>query len=244
MERDAHLFDLCRGYLDAQAALMSKRNPQERDCPQRPAITISRQAGAGAVTIAGMVAEQLQADTSENWAVFDRNLVEKVIDDHELPKRLNRFLPEDIQSGIASAVEEFFGLHPSVWTMVEHTTETMLRLAKMGNAILVGRGGAIIAGSLSHAVHVRLVGPLDTRVNHCREFYHLSRAEAEKLVHERDLARTRYVHRYFHARIDDPLHYHLTINTGRVGFKTAAQLIVDCVKGLEVSRLGLVEAHS
>lgn len=201
--------------------------------PQQPAITISREAGAGAVTIAKMVAEQLEQISSEKWAVFDRNLVEKVIEDHEMPSRIKRFLPEDVYSEITSAVEEFFGLHPSVWTMVEQTTETLLRLAKMGNVILVGRGGAIATRNLKHMVHIRLVAPVEQRITHCMEFYHFNRQESEKFVHEKDAARTRYVRKYFHVAIDNPLHYHLTINTGAVGMKTSAELIVHCLKNLK-----------
>jgi len=237
VEGNVHLLDLCRGYLDSQASLASKRKTslQPHPLPQQPAITISRETGAGAVTVARMVATQLQEGSSANWAAFDRNLVEKVIEDHEMPQRLKRFLPEDIQSGIASAVEEFFGLHPSVWTMVQHTTETVIRLAKVGNAIIVGRGGAIITGDLPHVVHVRLVAPLERRIKHCMEFYHLGRGEAEKFVHDKDIARARYVRKYFHAAIEDPLHYHLTINTGKVSMETAADMIVKCVRNLKLS---------
>jgi len=239
VEKNAYLLDLCRGYLDAQTTLAGKKKTHFHPLPQQPAITISREAGAGAVTVARLVADQLQEGSAARWAVFDRNLVEQVIEDHEMPQRLKRFLPEDVQSGIASAVEEFFGLHPSVWTMVEHTTETILRLTRVGNAIVVGRGSAIIAANLEHVVHVRLVAPLETRINHCAEFYHLGREAAEQLLHEKDAARTRYVRKYFHAAIEDPLHYHLTINTGKVSMKTAAQIIVECVKGLKLGNAKL-----
>jgi len=236
VERNGHLFDLCRGYLDSQAALADKRKTylHPHDIPQLPAITLSREAGAGAVTIARLIVEQFQKESgSEPWAVFDRNLVEKVLEDHEMPSRIKRFLSEDIQSGIASAVEEFFGLHPSAWTLVQQTTETILRLAKVGNAIIVGRGGSIIAANLPHVVHVRLIAPVEHRINHCMEFYRFTRAEAEKFVQEKDAARARYVRKYFHADIEDALHYHVTINTGKVSFPTAAQTIVDCVKNLQ-----------
>ena len=182
MERDGHLIDLCRGYLDAQSALAEKRGSVLTPVAQQPAVTISRETGAGAVTVAGLLAERLQKGTSAKWAVFDRNLVERVIEDHEMPVRMRRFLPEDSQSAIASAVEEIFGLHPSVWTLVEHTTETILRLAKMGNVIVVGRGGTMITAKLAHVVHVRLIAPFDWRASHCMEFYQMSQAAAEEFV--------------------------------------------------------------
>ena len=29
------------------------------------------------------------------WTIFDRNLVERVLEDHDLPARLAKFMPED-----------------------------------------------------------------------------------------------------------------------------------------------------
>src|SRR5216684_912470 len=64
----------------------------------RRAITISRQAGSGGHTVAEKLRELLQAQESEDscpWVVFDRNLVEKVLQDHNLPASLAKFMPED-----------------------------------------------------------------------------------------------------------------------------------------------------
>src|SRR6185312_5715809 len=49
------------------------------------AITISRQAGCGALIVAEKVAGYLQAQMPEDalpWTVFDRNLMDKVLEDH------------------------------------------------------------------------------------------------------------------------------------------------------------------
>ena len=51
--------------------------------------------------------------------------------------------------------------------------------------------------------------------------------DAAKRVREEDHARRRYLRRYFDADIDDPLLYDLVINTGRLGFTRAAELIAQ-----------------
>jgi hypothetical protein len=60
--------------------------PAGQHLRQKPAITISRQAGAGAITVAKLVAEQLDIECPGDppcpWAVFDRNLVEEIVRDH------------------------------------------------------------------------------------------------------------------------------------------------------------------
>jgi hypothetical protein len=96
--------------------------------------------------------------------VFERNLVEKILQDHKLPAALERFMPEDAAFPLNDAVETLLGLHPSSWTLVEHTTQSIRRLAIMGNVILIGRGSNIISAQLTHVFNFRLVAPLRERV--------------------------------------------------------------------------------
>ena len=217
--------DVFGSYLEAQAAFPKKaRKPQL-------AITISREVGAGGRTIGELVAQRLTA--AENtpdagpWAVFDANLANQVLADHKLSPDLERFMTEDARLPVEAIVEEVLRLHPSGWTLAQHTTKTILRLAGLGHAILVGRGGSIIAARLPNVFHVRLVAPLARRIRHTAEYYQLNEAEAAKFVREKDQARRRYVRRYFNAKIDDPTLYDVTLNTGRFGFARAAEAIAQ-----------------
>jgi len=58
----------------------------------RPGITISRMCGAGGRTVASKLADYLQPHTpaGHNWTIFDKNLIEKVLEDHHLSKCLAR----------------------------------------------------------------------------------------------------------------------------------------------------------
>jgi cytidylate kinase len=53
--------------------------------------------------------------------------------------------------------------------------------------------------------------------------------DARKFCLEEEQARTRYLKTYFNADINDPLHYHLVINTSLMGYENAAKLIADAV---------------
>ncbi|MEI8341290.1 MAG: cytidylate kinase-like family protein [Verrucomicrobiota bacterium] len=225
------LFDSCKSYISAQA-----EHPAQKTKLLLPAVTISRETGAGAVSIAKLVAASMEKRVKTPdypWAIFDRNLVEQVLEDHDLPKRIKRFMPEDAMPEFQSALEEFLGLHPGKWALFEHTTETILRLANAGNCILIGRGSSIITRHLKHVYQVRLVGPVEQRVHHCEEYYQLTHREALAFVSHMDAARQRFIHQHFHCEIDDPLQYHLTINTGRVSFEDAAELIVQALLKME-----------
>ncbi|MGO8835948.1 MAG: AAA family ATPase [Limisphaerales bacterium] len=202
----------------------------------RRAVTISRLAGSGSSVVAERLAHYLQQHSSGDacpWTVFDRNLMDKVLEDHNLPTRLAKFLPEDRVSQLEDILADVFEVHPPSQTVIYQSTETILRLADLGNVILIGRGSAVITAELPHVLHVRLVAPLAKRVEHVSQFYRLTETEAHKFCLSQDRGRERYLKKYFNADINDPLLYHLVVNTGLIGCDEAAKLIGDAVLHLD-----------
>ena len=198
----------------------------------RRAVTISRQTGSGAHSVAEKLAALLQTHTPKDtcpWTIFDRNLVDKVLQEHNLPERVARFMPEDRTSEMADTMEELFGLHPPSWLLVRKVTETILHLVELGNVILIGRGAAVITAKLDYVFHVRLVSSLGKRVQRIQELNHLSKEAAQQLIQREDRGRERYLKKYFETDVDDPLLYHLTINTDLISHDQAARLIADGV---------------
>jgi cytidylate kinase len=222
--------DRCLTFINCQ---LKPADPQAHgNISRRPTVTISRQAGCGALVVAEKLAALLQAESpkaSPPWAVFDRNLMDKVLADHHLPARLAKFLPEDRMTELQDIVDEVFGLHPPSWTVVRQITETMLQLAELGGVILIGRAGNIITATLPNVFHVRLVAPLEQRIAHAQEDYKLSKKAARTFCLKEDRGRKRYLKKYFNADVDDPLLQHLTINTGLVSYDEAARLIAVAV---------------
>ena len=142
----------------------------------RRAVTISRQAGCGALIVAEKLAAYLQQHSPHDnaaWTVFDRELMDKVLADHNLPKYLAQFLPEDRASQIEDTLADIFGVHPPTHTVVQQTAETLLQLAELGGAILIGRAGNIVTAKLPHVLHVRLVAPLEDRIERILSLIHI-----------------------------------------------------------------------
>ena len=195
----------------------------------RPAITISRQEGAGGLTVASNLAEYMQAHVPSHdvWTVFSQHLVAKVLEEYNLQKQVGDFMKEDHKGMLTNAFEELLGLHPSIWTLVEQTNATILRLAQIGNVILVGRGGNIVTSEMKTAFHVHLVGSLEKRIEQAQKVLGLDRKSAIDYIKKKDLGRKRYLKDNFDKDIDDPLNYHLIINTDLVRYDEAARLIGD-----------------
>mgnify|MGYP001411061769 CR=1 FL=1 len=83
--------DNCLTFINCQLQPKIRPAPHSENGGQLRAVTISRQCGSGALVVAGKLAERLQPHSPKGappWTVFDRNLMEKVLEDHHLPKRL------------------------------------------------------------------------------------------------------------------------------------------------------------
>jgi cytidylate kinase len=225
----------CVSFINSQAVSSTRTTS---DPSLRRAVTISRQAGCGAVQVAEALANYLQKNlpppAGVSWTVFERNLMEKVLEDHSLPANLAHILAEDHVSEFEDALAEIFNMRPNTRTIVKQTTETMLQLANCGNVILIGRAGNIITARLPHVLHVRLVASLEDRIERICRADNKSPADARAFCLREEAARARYLKTYFKADINDPLQYHMVINTSRTGCENAGRLIGDAVMRLKV----------
>ncbi len=230
------------GYLDAMSSQWKQAGSSEMARPggsRGGVVTISRQAGSGAHVVAEALVATMQADAAKDalpWTIFDRNLVEKVLEDHDLPARLATSMTEDRKSEMADTLDGLFGQRTTSWTLVKQTAETILHLAEVGNVVIIGRGANIITAKLPFALHVRLVGSLERRIEHLVDYKHLSLEEAREYARTEELGRARYVKKYYSADIEDPLQYDLVINTDRVSYEEAGRLIADALSA-RLSRL-------
>jgi cytidylate kinase len=225
-------FDSYLTFINCQLQPPGKPAAFAGESPRKSAVTISRQSGCGAHVIAEKLAQHLQACSPKDappWTVFDHNLVEKVLAEHNLPERLARFMPEDRVLEINDIMDELFGLHPPSWTLVQQTSETILHLAELGNVIILGHGAYVITAKLPHVFHVRVVASLDKRIEHMQQFEGLSKKAATERIQREDRGRERYLKKHFGKNIDDPLLYHMVINTDLISLDDAARLIGDAV---------------
>jgi len=197
-----------------------------------PCITVSRQSGAGSSIVDEKlknILEQNQSDEFGEWAIFDKNLIERIMEDHNIPERLGKLFSSEKQSAITNMVNELLGLMPSTKTILHQTAETILQLGITGNAIIVGRAGNVVTAHLKNTFHVRLVAPLEDRIIRIQDYYKIDRKKAIEWLKKEDLSRKEYYSKNYHRDIDDPLLYHLTINTNLLSYEEAASLIAHTV---------------
>lgn len=192
------------------------------------ALTISRQAFSRSHQIAEELIALLQHDEklgNAGWALFDRDLVQRILEDHNLPKRLEKYMPEDRDHNVTGMINEILGLHPSQWELFHYTCDTILRLAKVGNVILMGRGAHVIARELPHVLHARIIAPADVRARRASTELDISYVQAVKRIKQDDAAREAYLRSHFDESLGNLQAFDLVINSGRVSVKQAAKIL-------------------
>ncbi len=216
-------------YLASQCWLAQKEEPSGSRSPGF--ITISRQAGAGGITIGEKLGCYLNKELAGKcpWTLFDKNLVNEVVKEHNLSEKILPFLKESSISEIEDILDDLFGLHPPQFTLVQRTTETILHLAKMGRVILVGRGAPVITRKIERGVHVRLVGSFQKRKDHLKEYFQFNDKEAGLFLKKEDKGRAQYLKKYFNQDIDNPLLYNVIVNTDTISYDHTVLLIGDMV---------------
>ena len=224
-------FQECRGYVAAHLHHQTKYHPKQ--AKRLPAITISRQTGARARSIGMKLQAALREDAPEGsvpWTLFDDNLVKKVLEDHQLPADLEKFMPDDAVNEYEGAVNELLGRHPSLWTLFEKTVSTIVQLSRMGHSIIVGRGGNEITRGFHNVINVRLIGSKEQRIRHLVVTHGMELAYAKKFVKGEDAARRRFLKQHFDADINDPERYDIVINTDHLEDDAVVEMLAAAVR--------------
>lgn len=224
-------FNQCRAYVTAHLQSATAQSPRKHQ--RLPTVTISRQTGTRGRSIAHKLREAMNATQPASeipWTVFDENLVQKILEDHNLPRELEKFMPDDHVSEIESSINEILGRHPSQWTLFEHTVETIVHLSRIGHAIIVGRAGNKITHGLSNVLNVRFIGSLAKRIERVARLQGIKRPEAVTFIKKEDAARKHYLQQHFSADIEDALSYDLVINTDELSDEAIVQILIAAIQ--------------
>ena len=106
----------------------------------------------------------------------------------------------------------------------------LLSLARDGGVVIAGRGAPLLLKEIDHAMKVRIVAPLEVRVERMMAREGLDHRSATMRVKGHDKEQAARFDHLFGVDWTLPEHYDLVVNTGRGSLDTAAELIVQAAK--------------
>jgi cytidylate kinase len=195
-----------------------------------PVITISREAGTQASDVCSTVVSFLNEHNPgpQPWIEYDKKLVERVAQDHDLSEQLVEAVQERDRSFIERFASGLTGSTPDMQVAMK-LAQTVRGLAAVGRCVIVGRGGQAILFGLPNVVHVRLVAPEAWRIEQYAKLHELTPAAARSQVRQIDNDRTRFVRNHFNRDPKDLALYDLVVNMAATTPEKAARAIAQMV---------------
>jgi cytidylate kinase len=224
-------------------------------------ITISREFGSGGDEVATRICEIL------GYRSFSKVEITKAAEETAMPKHLAIDYSEDNHE-VQTFLDRLFGRtaspaqkiawteDPSIATRPERSDvddAAVLSLVKraiksavrVDNMVIVGRGGQVLLKDTPGVLHIRIVAPIEDRIQRVKtqlksqsNEYQAdieTRRMAQDMIVNRDLASADYIKKFYDVDWADPLLYHAVINMGKYNVEQVAQIIAVMAQNLSTN---------
>jgi cytidylate kinase len=183
-------------------------------------ITISRQFGAGGITLGELIAEKL------SYKLYDRRILQLIAKETKVTTRWVEYFDKQIGSKFQRVISSFSekGRIESISNTanglinqkiyLNNLHKIITSIAVKDNAVIVGRGGQYILKDCENVAHILLISNESDRIKYLTEKYKISYEQAAKTVKDEDVRRLN-LYRIFNES-DKPFNYHLVINMSKV----------------------------
>lgn len=198
-------------------------------------ITISRQFGAGGITLGKMIADKLgytfagedmiqriaeAARVSPNW-------VESV--EKEAGTRISKVISTLVSKSLVERILKDESGYIDEELYLDYLIVIIAQLAEEGNVVILDRGSQYILNDHPDAFHILLVDRFENRVKFMEDNYKLPPGDAANAVRSEDKRQLNLYRKIGKADYDNPALYHLVLNMGRLDMDTALKLTMDVV---------------
>ena len=194
-------------------------------------ITISRQFGAGGITLGKMIAEKfgyIFADTEiikmvAEMANVSTNFVETV--EKEAGGKFSKFISKTVSKPLVGRILKDERGYIDEEIYLDYLVLIIAQMADDGNVVILGRGSQYILNDHPDAYHILLIDTFDNRVRFMQKNYDLSQSRATQVVKNEDKRRMNLYRKLGKSDYDNPDLYHLVLNMSRVSHDKALELI-------------------
>lgn len=196
-------------------------------------VTIAREFNSGGKDIGHMVADKL------GIPCYDKTILDKTAEQLQFDKEVVEKYDEKSNSiwknfaGYQYGYRWYSGdpaltqpLHESV---AEAQFEAIRRFADEGSCVIIGRCADYVLRERTDVLNVFIRADLDLRIERAKAQYNLSTGDAKKLIKRTDKIRSNYYEAHTDRSWGSSGSFDLVIDSGRLGIKPAADLIIAAV---------------
>ena len=196
-------------------------------------ITIARGFGSGGKTIGKLLAERLDID------YYDNDLIRLASEESGINLELFGKADERVKMNLFKRYNRSYGskLIPpdsdefvSTDNLFNYQAKIIRELADKQNCIIIGRCGDYILKDNPRVIRLYVYADRKTCIKNVTDRYDVSPKEAHERIVSLDRARAAYYKYYTGKNWEDVNNYDLCLNTSKISFDKAVDIIVDYMK--------------
>ena len=200
-------------------------------------VTVSASYGAGGAEIAPAVAERL------GLPFHDRAIPAQVAGRLGVPVSEAEANDENVVRGLWRLVASLGTMPDPVGGVLptstlpdarayrEQTERVLAEIADGAGGVVLGRAGALVLGERPDALHVRLDGPREARLEAAIGRSGRSREDVIREMEANDRSREAYVRHFYRCDPSAAQHYHLVIDSTALPVETVVELVLTAARG-------------
>lgn len=112
----------------------------------------------------------------------------------------------------------------------QQTERVLAEIADGAGGVVLGRAGALVLKDRPDALHVRLDGPVERRLELAAARSGRPREEVRREMEANDRAREAYVRHFYRCDPAEAVHYHLVVDSTAFGVDTVVDLVVTAAR--------------
>lgn len=192
-----------------------------------PVITISREVGCNGVKLANLIVSKLNHENPDtNWKVISKEVFYQSAKELKMhPDEVRKTLQQTEKFTFDDILKAFSDKNFKSDITIRKTMKRVIRqIAADGYCIIVGRAGREITKSIKNSLHIRLIAPLEFRINTIMNNNHLNREEAIDFIEKVEKERINFRKAILKGDVSNEL-YDLTINRAAFSDEEIIELI-------------------
>lgn len=193
-----------------------------------PCFTLSREFGCQAYPVAEALVRRLNARVvGEPWLIVGRQVIDEVA-------KLSGYTVDQIEKSqdTPASMKAIFSMfldrsRAEETEIFTHMRRVIRGFATRGNCILVGRGATHVTQDLANCIHLRLVAPMEFRINKVVKTHGMNPTEARGYIERLQTQREDFIRRFVNQKASDSDLYHLVLNNARLNKDKIAEVIEE-----------------
>ena len=199
-------------------------------------LTISRQFGAGGITLGKMIADRLKY-TFADTEIIQEIAREANVSPHwvesfekEAGSKLSRVISSMVsQKWIDRVLKDERGyLDEKIY--LDYLVLIIAKMADENDVVIIGRGSQYILNDHPDAFHILLVDKFENRVKFLVKRYNFSEKKATQVIVSEDKRRINLYRKLGKKDYDNPGLYHLVLNMNRIDLNLAENLVCQMIE--------------